>query len=103
MRIYWALCIIYESWLVRGRSGPFSRRQTIKPGQRNGEKFFVASVAFVSRKQGGLKAVVWTDSLQVGVMIIAVITVSSLGTWQLGGPAIIWQKAQEAHRIQFFK
>ncbi|KAL6258811.1 hypothetical protein P5V15_010757 [Pogonomyrmex californicus] len=43
---------------------------------------------------------VWTDALQVGVMIAAVITVAVLGTCQIGA-AEIWKRATEAGRIQF--
>lgn len=51
---------------------------------------------------GGLRAVVWTDALQVAVMVTAVITVTILGTIYIGGPSAVWQKAQDAKRIQFF-
>ncbi|OXU24865.1 hypothetical protein TSAR_005976 [Trichomalopsis sarcophagae] len=50
---------------------------------------------------GGLRAVVWTDALQVGVMVAAVVVVTGLGTYQVGGPSIIWQKATDANRIVF--
>jgi len=47
--------------------------------------------------------VVWTDALQVGVMIAGAITVAALGTYQLGGMSEIWNKAIDAGRIQFLK
>jgi len=53
--------------------------------------------------QGGIRAVVWTDALQVGVMIAAVISVTALGTYQMGGVSEIWNKAADANRIEFFK
>ncbi|XP_033191923.1 sodium-coupled monocarboxylate transporter 1 [Bombus vancouverensis nearcticus] len=49
---------------------------------------------------GGIRAVVWTDALQVGVMIAAVLTVSILGTYQMGA-AEIWKMSLEANRIEF--
>ncbi|CAK9831669.1 Sodium-coupled monocarboxylate transporter 1 [Anthophora retusa] len=49
---------------------------------------------------GGIRAVVWTDALQVGVMIAAVLTVSVLGTYEIGA-AEIWKKSQDANRIEF--
>ncbi|KAK0078829.1 hypothetical protein PV325_002052 [Microctonus aethiopoides] len=52
---------------------------------------------------GGIRAVVWTDAFQVGVMVLAVVTVTSLGTYQIGGPTEIWNRAEEANRIQFLK
>ena len=45
----------------------------------------------------------WSDALQVGVMILAVISISNIGTIQAGGPAEVWSKASEAKRIEFFK
>ncbi|XP_058803067.1 sodium-coupled monocarboxylate transporter 2-like [Phymastichus coffea] len=50
---------------------------------------------------GGLRAVVWTDALQVGVMVGAMLTVTGLGTYHAGGPSAIWEKARELQRIQF--
>ncbi|CAK9815791.1 Sodium-coupled monocarboxylate transporter 1 [Anthophora quadrimaculata] len=49
---------------------------------------------------GGIRAVVWTDALQVGVMIAAVLTVSVLGTYEIGA-AEIWKRSQAANRIEF--
>ncbi|XP_011694864.1 PREDICTED: sodium-coupled monocarboxylate transporter 1-like [Wasmannia auropunctata] len=51
---------------------------------------------------GGIRAVVWTDALQVGVMIAAVISVAALGTYQMGGVSEIWNRATDANRIEFF-
>ncbi|KAL2732696.1 sodium-coupled monocarboxylate transporter 2-like [Vespula maculifrons] len=51
---------------------------------------------------GGLKAVVWTDMLQVIIMILAMLIVTVLGTWEVGGLSKVWQKAREANRIEFF-
>ncbi|XP_029174908.1 sodium-coupled monocarboxylate transporter 1 [Nylanderia fulva] len=50
---------------------------------------------------GGIRAVVWTDALQVGVMIAAAISVAAIGTYQLGGMSEIWNKAVDAGRIEF--
>jgi len=47
--------------------------------------------------------VIWTDALQVGVMITAMISVTALGTYQLGGISKVWSKATDAKRIEFFK
>ncbi|EZA50426.1 Sodium-coupled monocarboxylate transporter [Ooceraea biroi] len=51
---------------------------------------------------GGIRAVVWTDALQVGVMVAAVVSVIALGTYQLGGMSQVWNKAIDANRITFF-
>ncbi|TGZ50822.1 sodium-coupled monocarboxylate transporter 1-like [Temnothorax curvispinosus] len=51
---------------------------------------------------GGIRAVVWTDALQVGVMIAGAISVAALGTYQMGGVSEIWNRAIDADRIEFF-
>ncbi|XP_076618396.1 sodium-coupled monocarboxylate transporter 1 [Colletes latitarsis] len=49
---------------------------------------------------GGIKAVVWTDALQVAIMVSGVLTVCILGTYQLGA-AKIWKEALATKRIEF--
>ncbi|XP_066599896.1 sodium-coupled monocarboxylate transporter 1-like [Prorops nasuta] len=51
---------------------------------------------------GGIRAVVWTDTLQVAIMILAMLAVAIIGTWSLDGPTRIWKTAEEMNRIEFF-
>ncbi|KAK6622118.1 hypothetical protein RUM44_001925 [Polyplax serrata] len=51
---------------------------------------------------GGIKAVVWTDTLQIGLMILGVLTVATMGTLDVGGPKTVWQRNDESGRIEFF-
>ncbi|XP_046401187.1 sodium-coupled monocarboxylate transporter 1-like [Ischnura elegans] len=51
---------------------------------------------------GGLKAVVWTDTLQTAVMFGGVITILVVGTIQAGGVAEVWRRNQVTGRIEFF-
>ncbi|XP_063925702.1 sodium-coupled monocarboxylate transporter 1-like [Zophobas morio] len=51
---------------------------------------------------GGLKAVVWTDTLQFSVTIGAIATVFVLGVKSAGGFSHVWNKALEGHRIDLF-
>ncbi|XP_040169732.1 sodium-coupled monocarboxylate transporter 1-like isoform X1 [Anopheles arabiensis] len=51
---------------------------------------------------GGIKAVVFTDAWQVVVMFISVVVVVIIGTIALGGPGVIWDRAVEGGRIDFF-
>lgn len=53
--------------------------------------------------QGGLKAVVYTDTWQIIVMFISVIVIVLLGTISLGGPSTIWDRGHEGKRIVFDK
>ncbi|XP_029048818.1 sodium-coupled monocarboxylate transporter 1-like isoform X1 [Osmia bicornis bicornis] len=49
---------------------------------------------------GGIRAVVWTDALQVAVMVAGMLTVTVLGTYRIGA-AEIWKRAQDVNRIEF--
>lgn len=49
---------------------------------------------------GGLKAVVWTDVIQTLIMFGAMALVLIKGTLDIGGPGVVWQKAQETARLE---
>ncbi|KAG8223061.1 hypothetical protein J437_LFUL002009 [Ladona fulva] len=51
---------------------------------------------------GGLKAVVWTDTLQTFVMFIGIIAVLTIGTIRAGGVAEVWRRNYDTGRIEFF-
>ncbi|RZC38851.1 sodium-coupled monocarboxylate transporter 1-like, partial [Asbolus verrucosus] len=51
---------------------------------------------------GGLKAVVWTDTVQTLVMFGAMIVVMILGTINVGGFGEVWRRSDEGGRIDFF-
>ncbi|XP_077286414.1 sodium/solute co-transporter-like 5A11 isoform X2 [Arctopsyche grandis] len=51
---------------------------------------------------GGLRAVIWTDTWQVGVMFGSVLLVAILGTIQAGGLNNILEAASEGERLEFF-
>lgn len=53
--------------------------------------------------QGGLKAVVWTDTLQTVLMYFGVIFVLGYGTWRLGGISNVLSINKEGDRLDFFK
>jgi solute carrier family 5 (sodium-coupled monocarboxylate transporter), member 8/12 len=52
---------------------------------------------------GGLKAVVWTDTLQFILMIGGVLAVTILGLNATGGFANVWKTSDEGGRLIFFK
>lgn len=52
---------------------------------------------------GGLKAVVWTDTLQFTVMIGSMAALAVLGTQYAGGFSNVWVVANEGERLEFFK
>ncbi|XP_046738917.1 sodium-coupled monocarboxylate transporter 1-like [Diprion similis] len=51
---------------------------------------------------GGLKAVVWTDTIQFTVTVITLFTVLILGIISIGGFQEIWRISEEGGRIIFF-
>lgn len=52
---------------------------------------------------GGLKAVVWTDTLQFVLMIGAICCVIFLGLQTTGGIVNVWETADRGGRLIFFK
>ncbi|RVE53316.1 hypothetical protein evm_002149, partial [Chilo suppressalis] len=48
---------------------------------------------------GGLRAVVWTDSVQTGMMFIGVVLVAAAGTLAVGGVQVILNAANESNRL----
>ncbi|XP_070495286.1 sodium-coupled monocarboxylate transporter 2 [Chironomus tepperi] len=51
---------------------------------------------------GGIKAVVHTDAWQIIIMFISVVVVTIIGTVYLGGPSVVFDRAMEGGRIEFF-
>lgn len=52
---------------------------------------------------GGVRAVIWTDTLQFTAMVGAIGAVIYLGTSQLGGFAEVFRLADEGKRLIFFE
>ncbi|XP_038051840.1 sodium-coupled monocarboxylate transporter 1-like [Patiria miniata] len=50
---------------------------------------------------GGIKAVLWTDTLQMLIIIATIIIVIIKGSVELGGIENVWRIAEEGRRIQF--
>ncbi|XP_065344869.1 sodium-coupled monocarboxylate transporter 2-like isoform X2 [Cloeon dipterum] len=51
---------------------------------------------------GGLKAVVWTDTVQSFAMILGVVAVTVLGTMDVGGVGVVLDRAAASNRLEFF-
>lgn len=49
---------------------------------------------------GGLKAVVWTDVVQLIMMFAAICIVAVKGTIDVGGLDVVWQRAYDSGRIE---
>lgn len=50
-------------------------------------------------EKGGIKAVVYTDALQMIILIVGLITISALGAQSVGGGQNVWNIAIETNRI----
>ena len=53
--------------------------------------------------QGGIKAVVWTDTLQTVILIVGYLAMIVGGTVAVGGFGVIWNKSLEGGRLNFVK
>ena len=53
--------------------------------------------------QGGMKAVVWTDSLQICIMILGILAVVIKGSTEVGGIAEAWRRGVEGKRVEFWE
>lgn len=52
---------------------------------------------------GGLKGVVWSDTLQFVITLITLFILMIMGIISAGGLGNIWGRAKAADRIEFFK
>jgi len=48
-----------------------------------------------------MKAVVWTDAIQMIILLIGLIAIAALGSKKAGGAANIWHIAKATGRINF--
>ena len=53
--------------------------------------------------QGGFKAVVWTDIIQICVMVGSGVAVVLMGTNKLGGFETVMKRAQDGGRVNIFE
>ena len=52
---------------------------------------------------GGLKAVIWTDTLQILIMFVGQMLLIALGMYDeaVGGPGEMFERAREGNRLDF--
>ena len=51
--------------------------------------------------QGGMRAVLWTDCFQVGMMLAGLFAVLIRGSMAVGGFGAAWDKMQQSGRVFF--
>ncbi|XP_050664342.1 sodium-coupled monocarboxylate transporter 1-like [Leptidea sinapis] len=62
---------------------------------------YVVCIFYAS--QGGMKAVIMTDSFQTAVLLGSLATILALGAAQVGGFDAVWDNARKTDRLHFFK
>ena len=61
------------------------------------------NVCLIFLSQGGMKAVVWTDTMQVCIMIAGVLAVIIKGSIDVGGIDEVWRRGVEGNRIELLE
>ncbi|KAJ9580889.1 hypothetical protein L9F63_023934, partial [Diploptera punctata] len=61
---------------------------------------YVVCIFYAS--QGGMKAVIMTDTFQAMVLITSILLILGLGDSYVGGPSFIWEKSSSTERLEFF-
>ncbi|KAK3597516.1 hypothetical protein CHS0354_018108, partial [Potamilus streckersoni] len=49
--------------------------------------------------KGGLKAVMWTDSFQMIIIVAGFLAVAIQGTTEVGGFGVVWERAQNGSKL----
>ncbi|XP_014279125.1 sodium-coupled monocarboxylate transporter 2 [Halyomorpha halys] len=63
----------------------------------------VCTVCIFYTTFGGLKAVVWSDTIQGLIMVLSAVIVAVIGTIKVGGVAKVFEAASEGERLEFFR
>lgn len=63
----------------------------------------IFSVCIFYSTLGGLKAVLWSDSIQAVIMIGSLTAIVTKGIHDTGGFEAVWEIATEGERTEFFK
>ena len=50
-----------------------------------------------------MKAVIWTDTIQVVIMYVSMIAVIAKGHFDVGGSAAVWRKNMDTDRVEFLE
>ena len=51
--------------------------------------------------QGGIKAVVWTDAIQMVILLGGLIVIAAIGASKMGGGNAVWEIAKSTGRTNF--
>lgn len=57
----------------------------------------------MNRLQGGIKAVVWTDTIQIVLIFGSIIILIIKGVVDVGCLSIVWERNYNSSRIEIFK
>lgn len=96
--LYMIMMLIYMSIVLYGPSLALNAVTGINLW---GSLVAVGIVCTLYTTLGGMKAVIWTDSLQVMIMFAGMLTILIAGCIKLGGLDVAWRIADENNRIKF--
>ncbi|KAL5018322.1 hypothetical protein ScPMuIL_004044, partial [Solemya velum] len=104
-RIYSSL--IYMVWMLLYMAinlyGPALALNIVTGLPLQGSIIAVGVVCTFYTTLGGMKAVLWTDTLQVCVMLAGIIALLVRTSAKVGGFLAAWDIAEQNHRIEFFE
>ena len=95
------------------QSDPLPPRNTILFGQTLDDSvskpqpiilfFFHLILLLLLALQGGIKAEVWADTIQLGIMAVGLVILIIRASIMLGGMGIVIERAQQGGRMEFTK
>ncbi|XP_049854001.1 sodium-coupled monocarboxylate transporter 1-like [Schistocerca gregaria] len=62
----------------------------------------VYAVCIIYSSQGGMRAVIITDTFQAAVLMGSIFVVLALGNDRVGGLSVVWQRSSITERLEFF-
>lgn len=103
LRVVSSLSFIISNILISGTViyGPALAISSVTPMSLETSIVAVGVVCTFYTTVGGMKAVIWTDVLQLGVMVAGMLMVAIKGTIRAGGTVNVWKIASEGNIVQF--
>lgn len=91
------LCIIHKP------SSPNRELFSVSGYNTHVVAIFVSSICIFYTTFGGLKAVIWADTLQLTVTLLSFSIALIIGIVSAGGLGNVWKKAEAGDRLHFFE
>ncbi|GFQ66981.1 sodium-coupled monocarboxylate transporter 2, partial [Trichonephila clavata] len=92
--VLYSSCVLYAPVLAINAVTGFSFEMTI---------VLFGAVCTLYCCLGGLKAVLWNDLIQSGLMVLCLVIVYIVGVNEVGGIGEVYRRAQAGNRLHFFE